>query len=253
MSNFAEYRDAYDCMKMERQDGILEVRFHADDGPWIWHRERGFPFQITRAFADIAEDNDNKVVIMTGSGDIWSQLGQSSSSFRPTPNDWDAVMRNGVSMINNLVNINALVISCINGPATCHAEIPLLADIVLACPEAAFQDRSHFMSGVTPGDGIALIFPLLLGFNRARYFHIMGQTIGAEEALSLGLVNELMPREKLLPRARGIAQHLAQENPLVIRYTRLLFMQTIRRLTTDLLPFGLALEGLGFVHDTLNG
>ena len=69
------------------------------------------------------------------------------------------------------------IISAINGPAWRHSEIPLLSDIVLAADTAAFQDSAHFMSNMVPGDGMHVVYPMLLGFNRARYFLLTGQTL----------------------------------------------------------------------------
>ena len=63
------------------------------------------------------------------------------------------------------------MIAAVNGPATVHAEVAVLCDIALAAETAEFQDRAHF-SGfhVVPGDGSHLVWPLLLGLNRGKYF-----------------------------------------------------------------------------------
>jgi enoyl-CoA hydratase/carnithine racemase len=153
-------------------------------------------------------------------------------------------------LTQSLLDIDALVIAAVNGPALRHPEIPLLGDIVLAAPEAAFQDSAHFVNRTTPGDGVNFVFPLLMGLNRGRYFLLTGQTLGAEEAKELGLVNEILPREELLPRAWELAEQLLQQNPLVLRYTRLLFTQPLKKAALDLLGFGLALEGLAAVHES---
>ena len=96
-----------------------------------------------------------------------------------------------------------------------------------------------------------IVYPLLMGMNRGRYFLLTGQTLSAKEAQDLGLVNEVLPRPDLLPRAWELAEQLAQQPPLVLRYTRVLLTQHIKRLMQDLLGYGLALEGMGSAQDHL--
>ena len=156
----------------------------------------------------------------------------------------------GMMLTTNLLNLDAIVISCVNGPVYRHPEIPLLADIVLAAPEACFQDSAHFVNRMTPGDGVNFVFPLLLGLNRARYFLLTGQVLPADEAQRLGLVSEILPRENLLDRAWNLAHDLSRQNPLVLRYTRLLLTHELKRTAVELLGYGAALEGLGVLYET---
>jgi len=143
------------------------------------------------------------------------------------------------------------MISAINGPALRHSELPLLCDIVLATDDVTFQDSAHFINGLVPGDGMHIVYPLLLGLNRGRYFLLTGQTIGAAQALELGLVSEVLPREELLPRAWTLAEQLAQQPDLVLRYTRVMMTQNIKRQMHDILGYGLALEGMASADSLL--
>jgi enoyl-CoA hydratase/carnithine racemase len=251
MARFDEYAQAYETIRMERRDGILQITFHTNGDILQWgelpHRE--FP----RAFRDIGSDPDNKIVIMTGTGEAFSgPRAAPDRKLRSTANEWDKIYWEGKHLLLNLLDIEVPMISAINGPALRHSEIPLLCDIVLAAEEATFQDSAHFPNGLTPGDGMHIVYPLLLGLNRGRYFLLTGQTLGAREAQALGLVNEVLPRQQLLPRAWELAEQLAQRPRLVLRYSRVLLTQHIKRLMHDLLGYGLALEGLGAAADTPN-
>jgi enoyl-CoA hydratase/carnithine racemase len=245
-----DYAEKYSTVKMDRtSDGILELTFHTNGGSLEWsalpHAEFG------HAFSDISRDPENKVIIMTGVGDTFSGPRASPNTLpRLTASEWDNTLREGMLLTSSMLNLEAIVISCVNGPALRHPEIPLVADIVLACPEASFQDSAHFVNRMTPGDGVNFIFPLLLGLNRARYFLLTGQELSAQQALDLGLVAELHPREQLLSRARDLAQALVKQNRLVLRYTRLLLTHELKRTTLDLSGYGLALEGLALVAET---
>jgi hypothetical protein len=70
MSRFDSYATKYSCIHMRRENGILEMRFHTDNGPLRWGL--GPHGELPDAFADFARDRENRVVIMTGTGDEWS-------------------------------------------------------------------------------------------------------------------------------------------------------------------------------------
>ena len=106
------------------------------------------------------------------------------------------------------------MIAAVNGPAIVHAELPVMCDIVLAAEHAIFQDVVHFPNGIVPGDGSMWCGRWWLGINRGRYFLLTGQKLSAQEALNLGVVNEVLPREQLLPRAWELAEQLAKQPPL---------------------------------------
>ena len=250
MRGLEEYATRYSCIAMRRENSILEMRFHTDGGSLRWglvpHGE------LADAFADVAQDRDNRVVILTGTGDEYSGLratpGASAIGGGITANQFDRVHWEGRALLMNLLNIEVPVIAAINGPAWRHGEIPLLSDIVLASETAAFQDSAHFVNGLVPGDGMHIVMPLLMGMNRGRYFLLTGQTISAQEAKDLGLVAEVLPKDQVLPRAWALARELTQRPTLLLRYTRLMFTEYLRKRMQDLLGYGLAMEGLALME-----
>jgi enoyl-CoA hydratase/carnithine racemase len=91
--------------------------------------------------------------------------------------------------------------------------------------------------------------PMLLGMNRGRYYLLTGQTLSAQEAKELGLVAELLPPDKVLARAWEHAEALTRKPTLLLRYTRLMFTEYIKRRMQDLLGYGLAMEGLALMEN----
>src|SRR5262249_50830548 len=99
----------------------------------------------------------------------------------------------GQWLIAALVDIEMPFVGVVNGPATIHAELLVLSDIVVASETATFADHAHFVNGTVPGDGVHLIWPELLGQNRGRHFLITGRELSATEAFNLGVVAEVVP------------------------------------------------------------
>jgi enoyl-CoA hydratase/carnithine racemase len=248
-SAFEDYQSRYKHIAMRRIDGILEMRLHTDGGPLVWG---GAPHdELSHAFYDVARDQGNRCVILTGTGDTFCvPVGHNEP--RDTPRakprtariKWDPLYSDARYLLTNLMNIEVPVIAAINGPVTVHADLPLLCDIVLAADTTNIQDAQHFANLMVPGDGIHVIWPMLIGPNRARYFLLTAQVLSAAEAYQLGLVAEVMPLQDLEERAWEIARGIAAKPPTLVRGTRAVLTQNIKRALLDDLSYGLAVEAL---------
>ena len=195
-----EYANRYSNIRFERQDGILQVTLHTDGGSLRWGAEP--VAQMMEAFADIAQDTENRLLILTGAGDEFNGPKGSPETFpKATARGWESAHWVTRGMLKNVLEIECPVIAALNGPVWRHCETPLLSDIVLAAESVVISDSGHFVNGLVPGDGMFLVMPLVMGTLRARYFMLMGQQIDAKKALEYGMVNEVLPRDKLIPRA----------------------------------------------------
>src|SRR5205809_694669 len=188
MIKFEDYANKYKHIRMERRNGILLISLHTHGGTLKWgavpHEELGY------CFTDIGSDPENKVIIMTGTGEKFNAEFDAGSLGKITPRSWDHIYWDAKRLLMNLLDIEVPMIAAVNGPALIHAELAVLCDIVLAADTAAFQDAPHFKNGIVPGDGVHVIWPLLLGMNRGRYFLLTGQKLSAQEELRLPLARD---------------------------------------------------------------
>lgn len=246
-----DYFDRYPTIAFERDaEGILTIRLHSGGGPVVFSPQHHRDW--SRAFRDVAEDRDNAVVVLTGTGDAFIDRADWNEPLA-SARDWDRIYQEGRHLLRDLLEIAVPVVGVVNGPARIHAELAVLSDVTLAAETADFQDGGHIPMGAVPGDGVHVVWQELLGVNRARYFLLTGQILSANEALALGVVNEVLPRERLMARAYEHARRLAALPFLARRYARVVLTQRLRRLLDENLGYGLALEGLAFVDQPAVG
>jgi enoyl-CoA hydratase/carnithine racemase len=238
------YFDDYENLAMDRtESGVLTVRLHTNGGPIVFTGQTHH--DLPRALAEIGSDRQNKVVILTGTGEVFmDEIDGASLGEIFKPGEWDKTYWEGRRVLQRLLEIEAPLIAAINGPARVHSEYVLLADITIASEDATFADKPHGAFGIVPGDGIHVIYEELLGVNRARYFALTQQELSAQEALTLGLVNEVVPKSAVYDRAVEIAEGLAAKPQLFLRYTTLALRQRLLRRLNDGTQLGMALEGL---------
>jgi enoyl-CoA hydratase/carnithine racemase len=249
-----DYRERYATIDFARsEDGVLTLTMHTRGGEALWGTStRSLHCELGHAFADIANDAENKVVILTGTGATFIAAMDPEERF-PEPSlaeMWPRIYREGIDLLENLLAIPVPVIAAVNGPALIHAELAALSDIVLASNTAEFADIVHILGGAVPGDGVHTVWPMLLGPNRGRYFLLTGERIGAEEAKRLGVVAEVLSPDALLPRARELAGNLARLPLPTLLHTRAVLTKYLRKRMADELSYGLDAEGAAMLSSS---
>jgi enoyl-CoA hydratase/carnithine racemase len=240
---FLQYQKLYPNIIMERENGILDVRLHTAGDSLKWGITEGsIHDQLGEAFYRIGRDLENRVMILRGSGENYCTE-RNLDEYRDTSSAEAVyrITREGRDILNNMLEVEIPIISLVHGPVTLHPEIPLLADVVLASPEASFKD-SHIPAGLVPGDGSQIFWTAVLGPTRASYFLLTEQVLAVEEALRLGVVHEVLPRGQLLSRAREIADRLVTKPQYTLRYTRMVVHQSLRERMARELASGFTAE-----------
>jgi enoyl-CoA hydratase/carnithine racemase len=234
--------------------GILQVAFHTDGDSLRYNW--GHSSEFSRAFRDIAQDNENRVVLVTGTGrefvgpradvpegqvaTMSKKLGGKSGLTASSLAEGLAIVR---EMQNAILDVPVPTVCAVNGPVLRHCELALWADVIVASDDASFEDSVHFdLQGLVPGDGMQIIATMLMGINRARSFLLTGEVIDAQEALRLGMVAELAAKDQVLARALEIARKIAEKPDITLRHTRAILTMPIKKMVLEYATVGLQLE-----------
>src|SRR5258708_22199395 len=149
-----DYLAAYRSLKLTRDSkGVLVAEFHTNDRSFTFTAQDHTEF--VDAFYRIAQDRENKIVILTGAGgDFIPEIDFSSFSNVADPGVLSQGHDEGVQLLENIANIRVPVIAAIEGRAPVHSEDALLANVIVAGQGATFHGIPHFAGGIVPGHGI---------------------------------------------------------------------------------------------------
>lgn len=212
---------AYEQLRLERRaNGVLLITM---DRPEKYNAaDEQMHGELARVWADVSADAETRVAVITGAGKAFSAGGDLDMVKRMAGNH-DAVahmLREMSDLVYNLVNCEKPVVSAINGVAVgAGTVVALLADISICALDAKLGD-GHVKLGVAAGDHAAIVWPLLAGMAKSRYYLLTGEMIGGEEAERIGLVSKAVPREQVLDEALRVADQLATGSQLAIRWTK---------------------------------
>jgi enoyl-CoA hydratase len=214
------YSDYKQLVFERRDNGVLLITLNR---PEKYNAvDEGMHSELARVWKDISADPGTRVAVVTGAGKAFSAGGDLGMVQRMAGNyDHVASMLTEMSdLVYNLVNCEKPVVSAINGVAVgAGLVVALLADISI-CAEDALLGDGHVKLGVAAGDHAAIIWPLLAGIAKARYYLLTGEMLSGAEAERIGMVSKALPRDKVLEEALRVAETLATGSQLAVRWTR---------------------------------
>jgi enoyl-CoA hydratase/carnithine racemase len=258
-----EYSELFkDFFVLTRVDGILEIRWHSNNGPVMM--DHGHSKAWAQLLKIAGEDPENEIMILTGTGEYFvaginPECVECLKTNRSTPagmigESYDDVYLDGMEGIKALLfNVNVPTIGVFNGPAYGMQQMVTMCDITLCADDVIF-DEQHFMYGKMPGTGSFLALQKYLGEKRANHMLFTGHGITADEAQRNGLVSEVLPREKLLPRAWEIAERMMKVDRKVRRLSHDMASKGLRSSFVSELEYQMAMSTYGHVltvSDTL--
>jgi enoyl-CoA hydratase len=234
---FAYPREGVLLITIDRRD-----RLNATDA--VLHRE------LSKVWLDVADDDATRVAVVTGAGDAFSAGGDLDmieaqiGNFQRTAE----VMKEASDIVLNITNCEKPVISAINGVAVgAGLAVALMADISVIAEEARLTD-GHLRLGVGAGDHAAIVWPLLCGLAKARYYLLTSDFVDGREAERIGLVSKCVPRAELMEATMAVADKLADGPQMALRWTKRSLNHWVRA-AGPIFDASLAFEMLNFFDD----
>lgn len=203
--------------------------------------------ELGEVWRDIDADPSVGAVLLTGGPKVFS-AGGDMSLVQAIADDWDTRIRNwkeARDLVYNVINCMKPIVSAIRGPAVGAGLVcGLLADVSIAAKDARIID-GHTKLGVAAGDHAAIVWPLLCGMAKAKYYLLTCETLTGEEAERIGVVSLTVDDAELDARAEAVAVKLAEGPPSAMRWTKYALNNWLRQ-AGPTFDASLALEFLGF-------
>ena len=228
-----------------RPNGVLLVTINRPEVMNATHAR--LHWELSKIWTTVDEDPAVRVVLITGAGSAFSAGGDFGmiESIMGNPEAVARTMREATDLVNNIINLDKPVVSAINGVAVgAGLAVALLADISIISESARVTD-GHTRLGVTAGDHAAIIWPLLCGMAKAKYYLLTSEFIDGREAERIGLVSLCVPADRLMDTAWEISNRLAAGSQPSLRWTKRALNHWLRQ-AAPAFEHSLALEMLGF-------
>jgi enoyl-CoA hydratase len=240
----------YQSLALKRHEhGILEIVMGASQSAngKLSTADHRMHRELSTIWNDIDQDPEVRVAIIRGEGKGFSaggDLGLVEDMARDF-NVRSRVWREARDLVYNVINCSKPIVSAMHGPAVGAGLVAgLLADISIAAKTARIID-GHTRLGVAAGDHAAIIWPLLCGMAKAKYYLLLCDPVSGEEAERIGLVSLAVEEADLVPKAFEVAQRLAKGSPTAVRWTKYALNNWLR-LAGPSFDASLALEFMGF-------
>lgn len=203
--------------------------------------------EVSEIWRDVDDDNDVSAVIFTGDGRNFSAGGDLKHE-RKACDDYDLrmqTMKEARNLVLGMLDCRKPIISAARGWAVgAGLACLILADVSIAANDAMFSD-GHLKIGVAAGDHATIIWPLLCGMAKAKYYLMTAETFTGEEAERMNLISMAVPDNEVQDKAVEVAIKFAEGPPAALRWTKMMLNQWLRQ-AAPIFEASLALEFIGF-------
>lgn len=239
----------YEYLKFERPgDGVLLITINRPER--LNATNKRLHWELSKVWLDVSEDDATRIAVVTGAGKAFSAGGDLDMVIDQVKDfkQIAAISKEAADLVYNIVNCEKPIISAINGVAVgAGLVVALMADISVIAEDARLTD-GHLRLGVGAGDHAAIVWPLLCGMAKAKYYLMTADFIDGKEAERIGLVSMCRPVEDVVPTALEIAARLAAGPQHALRWTKRAMNHWIRD-AGPIFEASLAYEMLNFFDD----
>ena len=207
--------------------------------------------ELRELYARMADDAEIEVVVITGAGKgfcagaDFKQM-QDNNDAAAYDDGFSSLFVEGVAIARNILSVRRPMIAAVNGDAIgLGASLALFCDIVFMADTARIGDP-HVAAGLVAGDGGAILWPALVGLNRAKEYLMTGDLLTGTEAERIGLVNHVVPAAELEEAAMSMARRLAKGAALAIRFNKALVNKELEERVNRVYEMAFAMEAITF-------
>lgn len=200
--------------------------------------------ELSRIFLDAQDDPDSDLVVLTGAGRAFCAGGDTAwfKTLIESPASFRAIAPEAKRIVTSLLDLEKPILCRLNGAAAgLGATIALMCDVIIASDKAVIGDP-HVRVGLVAGDGGAIIWPQLIGFARAKELLMTGEMLTAERAMTLGLLNHVVPHDQLEAKVAEVAERILANPKWAVRWTKTAANIPLRALAAQLLDAAMAYE-----------
>ncbi|MCY4276232.1 MAG: enoyl-CoA hydratase-related protein [Gammaproteobacteria bacterium] len=213
--------EKYQHLKLARRGKVLTMTL---DNPPLNAIGQGIHDELMTIFPDIAQDHEVNVVVITGRGRAFS-AGGDLQLVADNMDDANAYLAKAISpytylIAYGMINLDKVIIAKINGDTFgVGATVALLSDLSIAVPHAKIADP-HVVMGISAGDGGSYLWPLNIGFAKAKWHLLTGEALTGEEAEQMGLISKVVPADELDAFVDALAEKLANGPSMALNATK---------------------------------
>ena len=235
---------SYQTLLLSREDAILTITLNR---PQVMNATNALmDTELARVFLEAAVDAQTRVIVVTGAGKAFAAGGD--FDYMQTMQDdpaqfWDGMVY-AKRLVFSMLDCSKPIVAKINGHAMgLGATIALFCDVTFAAEHVKIADP-HVAIGFVAGDGGAVIWPQLIGYNRAKEYLFTGEPITAVDAARIGLINHAVPADQLDATVEKYARKVAAMPARAVQWTKASVNIGLKQIAHSVMDASIAYEAL---------